>query len=76
MPDWVRCQVDATLAQADEQSLSRGDALSVMDENGLFATPPAFHMTAAVVRAQPCRFSVQQRIGIFPGDFAFGPSGR
>ena len=28
MPDWVRCQVDATLAQADEQSLSRGDALS------------------------------------------------
>jgi hypothetical protein len=72
MPDWVRCQLDATLAQAEEQSLSRAAVLAVLDANGVFAAPAQMDMNAALVRAQPCRFSVQQRIGIFPGgDFGF-----
>jgi hypothetical protein len=71
MPDWVRCQIDGTLAQAEEQSISRAAALAVIDASGLFAGPPGMDMNAAVIRAQPCRFSVQQRLGIFPGEFGF-----
>jgi hypothetical protein len=80
MPDWVRCQVDATLAQADEQSISRADVFAVLDAQGLFAFPPQsepqLDMRAAIARAQQCRFGVQQRIGIAPGDFALRPTGR
>jgi hypothetical protein len=71
MPDWVRCQIDGTLAQAEEQSISRAGVIAVIDASGLFAGPPGMDMNAAVIRAQPCRFSVQQRLGIFPGDFGF-----
>jgi hypothetical protein len=75
MPDWVRCQLDATLAQADEQSLSRADVLAVLDANGVFAVPAQLDARAAIARAQPCRFNVQQRIGIAPGDFGLRPMG-
>jgi hypothetical protein len=71
MPDWVRCQIDGTLSQAEEQSISRAGVLAVIDARGLFAGPPGMDMNAAAIRAQPCRFSVQQRLGIFPGDFGF-----
>jgi hypothetical protein len=71
MPDWVRCQIDGTLAQAEERSISRAAALAVINASGLFAGPPGMDMNAAVIRAQPCRFSVQQRLGIFPGEFGF-----
>ena len=71
MPDWVRCQIEGTLAQAEEQSISRAGVLAVIDASGLFAGPPGMDMNAAVIRAQPCRFSVQQRLGIVPGEFGF-----
>jgi hypothetical protein len=71
MPDWVRCQIEGTLAQAEEQSISRAGVLAAIGARGLFAGPPEMDMNAAVIRAQPCRFSVQQRLGIFPGDFGF-----
>jgi hypothetical protein len=76
MPDWVRCQLDATLAQADEQSVSRAAVLAALDAEGVFAPLPQLDMRAAITRAQLCRFSVQQRIGIAPGDFELRPTGR
>jgi len=76
MPDWARCQIDATLAQADDQSFSRAAVLDVIDARGLFASPDGLDMGAAIVRAQPCRFSVQERLGIFPGEFGFGGAGQ
>jgi hypothetical protein len=72
MPDWVRCQLDATLAQADEQSISRAAVVEVLDASGLlFAAPAGLDMRAAIARALPCRMSVQQRIGIPDGRFEF-----
>lgn len=75
MPDWVRCQVDATLALAGEQSVSRAAVLEALDAQGLFAVPAPLDAVVAIARGYQCRSSVQQRIGIAPG-FGFRRTGR
>lgn len=60
--DWVQCQVDATLYQAETQSVSREAVLSAWDTQG--ALPTQLDVGAALERAQPCMTSAQLRMGL------------